>query len=158
MKLTFTLNDKKIALDNVPGEISLLELLRGQLGMLGTKEGCGVGECGACSVLLDGKVINSCLTAAWQVLDREVTTIEGLAPGQGLHPIQEAFVESGAVQCGFCTPGMVMSVQDLLGGNPNPSDDDIKTALAGNLCRCTGYHDVVLAVHKAVHKMQEEKP
>jgi carbon-monoxide dehydrogenase small subunit len=120
MKLSFTLNGKPVALDEVPGEISLLELLRGRLGLSGTKEGCGVGECGACSVLIDGKVVNSCLTGAWQVLGPEVTTIEGIAPDEGLHPIQEAFVESGAVQCGFCTPGMVMTVHDLLSENPIP--------------------------------------
>jgi aerobic-type carbon monoxide dehydrogenase small subunit (CoxS/CutS family) len=158
MKLSFTLNGKPVALDEVPGEISLLELLRGRLGLSGTKEGCGVGECGACSVLIDGKVVNSCLTGAWQVLDREVTTIEGIAPDEGLHPIQEAFVESGAVQCGFCTPGMVMTVHDLLSENPNPDDKQIKIALAGNLCRCTGYHDVVAAVNKAARKLEGEKP
>ena len=157
MELNFTLNGKQAVLRDIPGEISLLEMLRDHLGLTGVKEGCGVGECGACSVLLDGKVVNSCLTAAWQVMGREVTTIEGMAPDQGLHPIQEAFVESGAVQCGFCTPGLVMSVQDLLSREPDPDDQAIKTALAGNLCRCTGYHDIVLAVHKAVHKMQEEK-
>jgi aerobic-type carbon monoxide dehydrogenase small subunit (CoxS/CutS family) len=158
MKLSFTLNQKPISLDEVPGEMSLLELLRSRLGLLGTKEGCGVGECGACSVLLDGQVINSCLTAAWQVMGHEVTTIEGISHGGKLHPIQEAFVESGAVQCGFCTPGMVMSVHDLLSRNPEPSEPEIKTALAGNLCRCTGYHDVVAAVHKAMHKLEGEKP
>jgi len=156
MKLSFELNGEAISLEDVPGEQSLLELLRDRLGLLGTKEGCGVGECGACSVLLDGKVVNSCLTAAWQVAGRKVTTIEGMARGDELHPLQEAFVEAGAVQCGFCTPGMVMAASDLLSHHPDPGDEQIKQSLAGNLCRCTGYHDIVRAVRKAARQLREE--
>ena len=143
-------------LSQVPGEESLLNLLRQRLGLLGTKEGCGVGECGACSVLLDGRVINSCLTAAWQVAGRQVTTIEGMAKGGVLHPLQQAFVETGAVQCGFCTPGMIMASQDLLSQDADPSDEAIKTALAGNLCRCTGYHDIIRAVRRAAMRLMGE--
>ena len=138
------------------GEESLLGLLRQRLGLLGTKEGCGVGECGACSVLLDGRVVNACLTAAWQVAGREVLTIEGIAIDGELHDLQQAFVETGAIQCGFCTPGMIMAAQDLLNQDANPSDEAIKTALAGNLCRCTGYHDIIRAVRRAAKYQREE--
>ncbi len=157
MELRFRLNGQSVKVGGVPGEESLLGLLRDRLGRLGTKEGCGVGECGACSVLLDGRVVNACLTAAWQVAEREVTTIEGLAPAGEMHPLQRAFLEAGAVQCGYCTPGMVMSALDLLGRNPDPADEEIKEALAGNLCRCTGYHDLVRAVRKAAKVMRGEE-
>jgi len=156
MELIFSLNGSEVKLSQVPGEESLLNLLRQRLGLLGTKEGCGVGECGACSVLLDGRVINSCLTAAWQVAGRQVTTIEGMAKGGVLHPLQQAFVETGAVQCGFCTPGMIMASQDLLSQDADPSDEAIKTALAGNLCRCTGYHDIIRAVRRAAMRLMGE--
>jgi len=156
MELIFSLNGKEVKLPQVSGEESLLNLLRQRLGLLGTKEGCGVGECGACSVLLDGRVINSCLTAAWHVAGHQVTTIEGMAEGGGLHPLQQAFVETGAVQCGFCTPGMIMASQDLLSQDADPSDEAIKTALAGNLCRCTGYHDIIRAVRRAARRLRGE--
>jgi aerobic-type carbon monoxide dehydrogenase small subunit (CoxS/CutS family) len=156
MELTFSLNGREVRLTGVPGEESLLNLLRQRLGLLGTKEGCGVGECGACSVLLDGRVVNACLTAAWQVSGREVTTIEGLANGDELHPLQQAFVETGAVQCGFCTPGMIMAAKDFLDHNADPDDEAIKTALAGNLCRCTGYHDILRAVRRAAKRLRGE--
>jgi len=156
MELRFILNGEEVRLRDVPGEESLLGLLRNHLDMKGTKEGCGVGECGACSVLLDGCVVNACLTAAWQVRDREVITIEGMAKGGTLHPLQEAFLETGAVQCGFCTPGMIMSSADLLRHNPDPEEKEIKTALAGNLCRCTGYHDIVRAVRRAAKRLRED--
>ena len=156
MQLEFTLNGRRVSLDGVPGETCLLDLLRGHLRMMGTKEGCGVGECGACTVLLDGKAVNSCLTGAWQAQGREVTTIEGLAQGNDLHPLQQAFVETGAIQCGFCTPGMIMAACDLLQSNPEPSDDEIKEALSGNLCRCTGYHDIIRAVRRAARAMREK--
>ena len=155
MELTFRLNGNEVRVRDVPGEESLLNLLRDYLDKKGTKEGCGVGECGACSVLLDGCVVNACLTAAWQVRGREVTTIEGMAQGDTLHPLQEAFLETGAVQCGFCTPGMIMSAADLLTHNPDPEKEEIRKALAGNLCRCTGYHDVVRAVRKAAKRLRE---
>ena len=156
MELIFKLNSKEVRLSQVPGEESLLDLLRQRLGLKGTKEGCGVGECGACSVLLDGQVINACLTGAWQAAGREVTTIEGMARDDELHPLQQAFVDTGAVQCGFCTPGMIIATQDLLNHDPDPSEETIRTALAGNLCRCTGYHDIVRAVRRAAKSLQGE--
>ena len=156
MGLIFELNGDEVRLPDVPGEESLLGLLRQRLGLLGTKEGCGVGECGACSVLLDGRVVNACLTAAWQVAGRQVLTIEGMARDGELHDLQQAFVETGAIQCGFCTPGMIMAAQDLLDREADPSDEAIKTALAGNLCRCTGYHDIIRAVRRAAKYQREE--
>ena len=152
MELKFILNGKPIVVADVPAEETLLNLLRARLGMLGTKEGCGVGECGACTVLLDGSPINSCLTPAGKASGREVTTIEGLGSEDRPHPVQEAFVEAGAVQCGFCTPGMIMSTHALLQENPDPDDERIKTALAGNLCRCTGYRDILKAVKLAAKR------
>ena len=148
-ELEFILNGHPVSVKGVPGQESLLDMLRERLELKGTKEGCGVGECGACTVLLDGKAVNSCLTAAWQVAGRSVTTIEGVATNGQASDLQEAFVQTGAVQCGFCTPGMIISAEDLLSRNPDPDDDEIKTALAGNLCRCTGYHDIVRAVKRA---------
>ena len=155
MLLEFTLNGKKQQISDVPGHQSLLHMLRHNLGMLGTKEGCGVGECGACTVLLDGEPVNACLVPAWKVQGREVITIEGVASGENLHPIQEAFIDAGAIQCGYCTPGMVLSTYSLLKRSPAPADHEIKTALAGNLCRCTGYKDILDAVHLAADKMRE---
>jgi aerobic carbon-monoxide dehydrogenase small subunit len=156
MTLRFTLNGRAVELDNVPGEATLLEVLRERQELLGAKEGCGVGECGACTVLLDGRAVNSCLTAAWQAAGREVTTIEGLARGEELHPMQRAFAETGAVQCGFCTPGMILSALDLVAQHPEPSEAQIRRALAGNLCRCTGYHDIVRAVRRGAKYMRGE--
>lgn len=136
---------------------TLLELLRNQLGLTGTKQGCGgSGNCGACTVLVDGKPILSCLTLAATVKGRNILTIEGLAEGNKLHPIQAAFVEHGAIQCGFCTPGMVLSAKALLDENQNPSQENIKAALAGNLCRCTGYVKIIDAVFAAAQKMRGE--
>ncbi len=156
MKLEFLLNGEPVSLEGVPGEWSLLELLRRRLGLLGVKEGCGVGECGACTVLVDGRAVNACLTAAGQVEGREVLTIEGLARGEELHPLQEAFLETGAVQCGFCTPGMIMSAWGLLRENPRPRPEDIQAALAGNLCRCTGYGQIIEAVELAAARLRGE--
>jgi aerobic-type carbon monoxide dehydrogenase small subunit (CoxS/CutS family) len=128
----------------------LIDVLREGLGLTGTKEGCGQGECGACTVIVDGRAVNSCLYPAIEVDGREVTTIEGLTgPDSTLGPIQRAFVECGAVQCGFCTPGMIMSTRALLDSNPDPSDEEIRSALLGNLCRCTGYVQIVEAVRRA---------
>lgn len=133
----------------------LIDVLRDQLGLMGTKYACGTGDCGACTVLVDGKPVFSCLTLAVTIKDKNILTIEGLAEGTTLHPIQQAFIDHGAVQCGFCTPGMILSAKALLDGNPNPARDEVKTALAGNLCRCTGYVKIVDAVLAAAETMRE---
>jgi carbon-monoxide dehydrogenase small subunit len=128
----------------------LLDVLREQLRLTGTKEGCGEGECGACTVLLDGKIVNSCLVPVVQVDSADITTIEGIALGQDqLHAVQEAFIQCGGAQCGICTPGMVMAAFDLLKRNPNPTEADIRAGLAGNLCRCTGYMKIFESVTRA---------
>jgi aerobic-type carbon monoxide dehydrogenase small subunit (CoxS/CutS family) len=126
--------------------MSLLSAVRDELGLTGSKEGCDDSECGACMMLLDGKPVNSCSYLALQADGRQVTTVEGLAAGEGLAPLQRAFLEAGGVQCGFCTPGMLISATALLRANPNPTDEEVRTALAGNLCRCTGYDGIVRAV------------
>ncbi len=132
---------------------TLLELIREDLELTGTKEGCSLGECGTCTVLLDGKPVKSCITLAVQANGREVTTIEGLeGPDGTLHPLQQAFIDHGAIQCGFCTPGMVLSAKALLDENPKPTEMEVKQAIAGNLCRCTGYQKIVEAVLAAVGK------
>jgi aerobic-type carbon monoxide dehydrogenase small subunit (CoxS/CutS family) len=128
---------------------SLLQLLREELHLTGTKEGCSEGECGACTVLLDGKTVDSCLIFALEAQGREVTTIEGLAQGDQLHPIQKAFAEYGAVQCGFCTPGMILAAKALLDSNPHPTELEIRQGISGNLCRCTGYVKIVEAIQAA---------
>ncbi len=124
----------------------LLDVLRNHLGLTGAKEGCGTGQCGACTVLMDGRPIASCMLFAADAVGREITTIEGLAPPGRLHPLQTAFLDRGAVQCGFCTPGMILAAKALLDQTPNPSDEDISRALAGNLCRCTGYRKIYDAI------------
>jgi len=128
---------------------TLLSVLRGELGLTGSKEGCDDSECGACMVLVDGQPVNSCSYLALQADGREVTTIEGLASGTKLHPLQQAFLDHGGVQCGFCTPGMLISATGLLATNSDPTDDEIRAALSGNLCRCTGYVGIVAAVRSA---------
>jgi carbon-monoxide dehydrogenase small subunit len=149
VRTAFRLNGKALSLE-VSAEVTALKLIRDVLGLKGTKEGCGVGECGACTILVDGKAVNACLMLAPQLDGREVTTIEGLSPETGgLHPIQEAFVRRHAVQCGFCTPGIVMSAKALLDENPAPRRGEIVRALSGNLCRCTGYHQILEAVAEA---------
>lgn len=135
---------------------TLLEVLRENLGLLGTHKGCDEGQCGACTVLIDGKEINSCLVLAASVQGKEITTIEGLAQEEQLHPVQQAFVEYGAIQCGFCTPGMIMVAKGFLDKNPQPTEEEAKRALAGNLCRCTGYFQIIDAVLKAAEKMRKE--
>ncbi len=148
MTIRTTINGTTRTLDVRP-ELTLLDLLRDQLGLTGTKRGCEIGECGACTVLLDGIAVNSCLVLAPQVDGRSVTTVEGLAKGETLSPLQEAFLDHDAVHCGFCTPGMLMSARDLLDHHPEPSEQDIRTAISGNLCRCTGYVQIVDAVADA---------
>jgi carbon-monoxide dehydrogenase small subunit len=148
-KISFVLNGELVEVEIEP-HLTLLQLLRDHLELTGTKEGCSMGECGACTVLLDGKAVNSCIFPVLEVEGRKVTTIEGLMDAQGnLHPIQKAFIEHGAIQCGFCTPGMVLSAKALLDENPKPSEEEIRNGIAGNLCRCTGYLQIVQAI-KAV--------
>ena len=132
---------------------TLLDVLRDQLELTGSKRGCDAGDCGSCTVIMDGRPVNACLVLALKAKGREVTTIEGLAEGTQLHPIQEAFVEHGAIQCGFCTPGMVLSAKALLDRNPKPTEEEIKSGIAGNLCRCTGYIKIVEAIQAASQKM-----
>ncbi len=136
---------------------SLLEVLRDEIGLTGAKEGCNNGNCGACAVHLDGRVVNSCCVLAVEVADREVTTIEGLAQGEQLHPLQQAFLEEAALQCGICTPGFIMSAKALLDTEPNPDEHRIRFWLSGNLCRCTGYDKIVRAVQSAAGQLQEAK-
>lgn len=131
----------------------LIDLLRDELGLMGTKEACGKGECGACTVIMDGKTVNSCLVLAWQADGKEITTIEGVGTAEQLHPIQEAFIKNGAVQCGYCTPGMVLSAKALLDEKPNPTEEEIRRGISGNLCRCTGYQKIVAAVQDAAEML-----
>lgn len=146
MQIEFSLNHQPITVE-VPPDISLLTLLRDRLHLTGTKEGCEIGECGACSVILDGQVVNSCMVLAPQVAGRELMTIEGIhGPDGGPNDLQENFIDYGAVQCGFCIPGMVISAEALLQQNPRPSRAEIRLALAGNLCRCTGYQQIIDAI------------
>jgi aerobic-type carbon monoxide dehydrogenase small subunit (CoxS/CutS family) len=137
---------------------TLLEVLREELGLTGTKEGCGEGECGACTVIIDGKAANACIVLAAEAEGKEITTIEGLADGEKLHPLQEAFVEIGGLQCGFCTPGMILSAKVLLDVNPDPTEDEIKKGLEGNFCRCTGYTKIIESVTAAARKLKGVNP
>ncbi len=148
MKVSLTVNGARRTVDDAGESETLLQVLRDHLGLTGTKNACEQGECGSCTVYLDGTLVCSCLVLAGQADGAEVTTVEGLSAA-GAAAVQEAFVEAGAVQCGFCTPGLVMAAHDLLAHNPDPGDDDIREALAGNLCRCTGYQKIVDAVHRA---------
>jgi len=134
--------------------VSLLDFLREELSLKGTKKGCDSGQCGVCTILMDGKTIDACLVLAIQADGKEILTIEGLSPGGRLHPLQEAFVEEGAVQCGFCTPGMILSAKALLDEKKDPSEEEIREALSGNLCRCTGYVKIIKAVQKAAAMMR----
>ena len=146
--LSLTVNGDPVDVMVAPNT-TLLEVLRDQLGLYGVKEGCSEGVCGACTVLMDGRPVRSCITLALEAEEASVTTIEGVAEDGELHPVQEAFIENGAVQCGFCTPGMILSSKALLDRNDNPTEDEIKEALAGNFCRCTGYAKIVKAVREA---------
>jgi aerobic carbon-monoxide dehydrogenase small subunit len=148
MRIELTVNGERREADVWEGE-SLLTALRDRLELPGSKNACEQGECGSCSVLLDGELVCSCLVLAAQADGHAVVTVEGLARGDGLHPVQEAFAEAGAVQCGFCTPGFIVAAADLLRRTPDPSDDEIREALSGNLCRCTGYAKILDAVHEA---------
>jgi carbon-monoxide dehydrogenase small subunit len=143
--LTLTVNDVDYPVEIDMGR-NLLGVLRNELGLTGTKEGCDDSECGACMVLLDGQPVNSCSYLAVQVEGKSVTTVEGVTPADGLHPLQRILLEEGGVQCGFCTPGMIMSASALLERDPNPSDEEIRIGLSGNLCRCTGYATILAAV------------
>ena len=151
MDIKFVVNQKSYSLNIDPSE-RLLDVLRNRLGLIGTKEGCGEGECGACTVIIDGKTVNSCLLLAAQADGCDVTTIEGVGNRHSPHPVQKAFVEVGAVQCGFCTPGMVLSAKNLLDKNAQPSDDEIGVAMSGNLCRCTGYDKILRAVKRVAEE------
>lgn len=148
-EITFLLNNEEVSVEVDP-KWTLLHVLRKVLELTGTKEGCGYGECGACTVIVDGKAVNSCILPAMEAEGRSVTTIEGLASRDGrLHRLQQAFVDQGAVQCGYCTPGMIMSAHALLSENANPTDDEIKESIEGNLCRCTGYLKIFDAIRSA---------
>ncbi len=147
----FTVNGERRAVESYP-MARLLDVLREDLRLTGTKEGCGEGECGACSVMLDGRLVNSCLIPVLQAAGASIQTIEGVADGPRLHRIQRAFIQHGAAQCGICTPGMVMAALELLNTHPNPTDDQIRTGLAGNICRCTGYMRIFEAIVRAVQE------
>ncbi len=152
MRVSCLVNGERRVAEGVAPSESLLHLLREHLGLMGTKNACEQGECGSCSVYLDDVLVCSCLVLAGQAEGRAITTVEGLAEGDALVPLQQAFVDAGAVQCGFCTPGLVMAAHDLLRHVADPDDDEIREALAGNLCRCTGYQKVIDAVHLAARR------
>jgi len=152
MLLEFTCNGRPVRAE-ADGALRALDLLRDVLGLTGTKEGCGRGECGACTILVDGRPVNACLLYAAKLAGRTVLTIEGLARGDALHPLQQAFLEEGAVQCGYCTPGMLLSAKALLDCVPNPTVPEVEEALSGNLCRCTGYAKIIKAVQRAAEAL-----
>lgn len=154
-RISFQLNEELYSLE-VPVNKTLLDLLRKDLGLTGTKCSCHEGECGACTVLLDGRAVPSCLVLVVDVDGKHVVTIEGLGKGEILHPIQEAFVREGAIQCGFCTPGMVMAAKALLDENPEPTSEDVREAISGNLCRCTGYQHIIGAILKAAEELRKD--
>jgi len=157
VSISFTLNGDKVTAE-VPPTWTLLNTLREYFELTGSKEGCGAGECGACTVLVDGKAISSCIYPIPEVEGKSVTTIEGIAGKDGtLHPLQKAFIENNGVQCGFCTSGMIMSAKALLDHNPDPTEDEIRTSIAGNLCRCTGYVQIVESIEKAGEMIRQEK-
>ncbi len=145
IKVSFKLNGKQVELETKPNR-RLLDILREDLGLTGTKEGCSIGECGACTVIVNGRAVNSCLVLVGEVNRSEIITIEGIAQNGKLHPLQENFLKYGAVQCGFCTPGMIVSAYALLMNSHNPDEEEIKEAIAGNLCRCTGYKQIIEAI------------
>jgi aerobic carbon-monoxide dehydrogenase small subunit len=152
--IRFRVNGDSHELAVLPRE-SLLDVLRDKLNLTGTKKGCNEGDCGACTVIMDGRPVNSCLVLAVEADGSDIMTVEGLAWGPELHPLQEAFMKFGALQCGFCTPGMLMSAKALLDENPDPSEEEIRYALAGNICRCTGYTKIVQAISEVARAMKE---
>lgn len=152
-QIKFSVNGKDYEI-SVPPQRTLLEVIREELGLTGTKEGCGLGECGACTVIMDGRTVNSCLVLAVEADGKQITTIEGLAKGDELHPIQQAFIDHGGFQCGFCTPGMIMSSKALLDENPSPTEEEIRQGLSGNFCRCTGYTKIIESVKAAAEDME----
>ncbi len=154
--LKFTLNGEPIEISISPDEM-LIDVLRDRLELTGTKKGCGKGECGACTVIMNGEAVNSCLVPAMKASCAVVETIEGVGSPDKFHPVQETFMDTGAIQCGFCTPGMIMSAKALLDRNTNPTDKEIKKAIAGNICRCTGYVKIEEAVRAAAEKMREDQ-
>jgi carbon-monoxide dehydrogenase small subunit len=145
MTVRFTLNGRPVSISTAPHR-RLLDVLREELNLTGTKEGCGIGECGACTVLVNGKAVNSCLVLIGQIESAVITTIEGIADGANLQPLQQNFIRAGAVQCGFCTPGVILSAYALLSENPQPTEEQVAAAISGNLCRCTGYKQIIEAV------------
>ena len=154
IKLTINKIEYKVDID---GNIRLIDLLRDKLGLIGTMEGCGEGECGACTVIMDGETVNSCLVMAFQANGSNITTIEGLEENGKLHPVQQAFMDEAAVQCGFCIPGMVLSTKALIDKIPHPTRDEIREGISGNLCRCTGYNKAIDAGERAVRYIEEGK-
>ena len=155
-KLEFIVNSQPVCLE-INSDAILLDILREQLNLTGAKRGCNEGECGACTVLIDGEPVASCIYPAIKATGKNVITIEGLGDENNLHPVQQAFLEAGAVQCGFCTPGMILSAKSLLDKSPNPSENEVKVALSGNLCRCTGYSKIIAAVNAAAKLLSGHK-
>jgi carbon-monoxide dehydrogenase small subunit len=153
MRLSCTVNDEAREIDGVWEGESLLYALRERMGLPGSKNACEQGECGSCSVYMDGTLVCACLVLAAQAQGRNIVTVEGLTSNGETHPVQQAFIEAGAVQCGFCTPGLIVATHELLGRNPDPSDEEIREALAGNLCRCTGYEKILDAVRTSARRL-----
>lgn len=156
MKLKVNVNGNDYERD-IPAEMRLIDFIRDELGLKGTKEGCGEGECGACTVIIDGRAVDSCLVMALQCEGKQITTIEGVQREEGLHPVQQAFLDVGAVQCGYCIPGMVLSAKALLDVNSSPDEGQIKEAISGNLCRCTGYDKMFKAIEMAAETIRGER-
>lgn len=154
IRVKLNVNGKEYEVEVKP-HWTLLQVIRDQLGLTGTKYGCGTGECGACTVIIDGKPMTSCLVLAASAEGRKIVTIEGISNGDRLHPLQEAFIEEGAIQCGYCTPGMILTAKAFLERNPNPTEEDVRRAIDGNLCRCTGYVKIIKAILKASKKLRK---